>query len=57
MNVLTLSGVQFGNYPPLSTPGVMLIIMEAAWFKSKNPIFPKWRGSAGSSGARRKLIR
>ena len=47
MDVLTLSRVQFGAtiafhyiYPPLSIGlGVMLVIMEAAWLKTKNPIY------------------
>jgi len=47
MDVLTLSRIQFGAtvgfhyiYPPLSIGlGVMLVIMEAAWLKTKNPIY------------------
>lgn len=47
VDVLTLSRVQFGLtigfhyiYPPLSIGlGVMLVIMEAAWLKTKNPIY------------------
>ncbi len=47
MDVLTLSRIQFGGtiafhylYPPLSIGlGVMLVIMEAAWLKTKNPIY------------------
>src|SRR5471030_730766 len=47
MDVLTLSRIQFGAtvafhyiYPPLSIGlGLMLVIMEAAWLKTKNPIY------------------
>ncbi len=47
MDVLTLSRIQFGAtigfhyiYPPMSIGlGVMLVIMEAAWLKTKNPIY------------------
>ena len=47
MDVLTLSRIQFGAtiafhyiYPPLSIGlGIMLVIMEAAWLKTKNPIY------------------
>jgi cytochrome d ubiquinol oxidase subunit I len=47
MDVLTLSRIQFGAtisfhyiYPPLSIGlGVMLVIMEAAWLRTKNPIY------------------
>lgn len=47
MDVLTLSRIQFGLtigfhyiYPPLSIGlGVMLVIMEAAWLKTKNPVY------------------
>jgi len=47
MDVLTLARIQFGAtvafhylYPPLSIGlGVMLVIMEAAWLKTKNPIY------------------
>ena len=47
MDVLTLSRIQFGAtiafhyiYPPLSIGlGVMLVIMEATWLKTKNPIY------------------
>jgi cytochrome bd ubiquinol oxidase subunit I len=47
MDVLTLSRIQFGAtvgfhyiYPPLSIGlGVMLVIMEAAWLKTKKPIY------------------
>jgi cytochrome d ubiquinol oxidase subunit I len=47
MDVLTLSRIQFGAtiafhyiYPPLSIGlGVMLVIMEGAWLKTKNPIY------------------
>jgi cytochrome d ubiquinol oxidase subunit I len=47
MDVLTLSRIQFGAtiafhyiYPPLSIGlGVMLVIMEAAWLKTKNPLY------------------
>jgi cytochrome bd ubiquinol oxidase subunit I len=47
MDVLTLSRIQFAAtisfhyiYPPLSIGlGVMLVIMEAAWLKTKNPIY------------------
>jgi cytochrome bd ubiquinol oxidase subunit I len=47
MDVLTLSRIQFGAtigfhyiYPPLSIGlGIMLIIMEAAWLKTKNPLY------------------
>ena len=47
MDVLTLSRIQFGAtiafhyiYPPLSIGlGVLLVIMEAAWLKTKNPIY------------------
>src|SRR5271154_4857103 len=47
MDVLTLSRIQFGAtvgfhyiYPPLSIGlGVMLVIMEAEWLKTKNPIY------------------
>jgi cytochrome d ubiquinol oxidase subunit I len=47
MDVLTLSRIQFGAtiafhyiYPPLSIGlGVMLVIMEAAWLKTRKPIY------------------
>jgi cytochrome d ubiquinol oxidase subunit I len=47
MDVLTLSRIQFGAtiafhyiYPPLSIGlGVMLVIMEAAWLRTKKPIY------------------
>lgn len=47
MDVLTLSRIQFGLtvgfhyiYPPLSIGlGLMLVIIEAAWLKTKNPIY------------------
>ncbi|HEX3101990.1 MAG TPA: cytochrome ubiquinol oxidase subunit I [Pyrinomonadaceae bacterium] len=47
MDVLTLSRIQFGLtigfhyiYPPLSIGlGIMLVIMEAAWLKTKNPVY------------------
>jgi cytochrome d ubiquinol oxidase subunit I len=47
MDVLTLSRIQFGAtiafhyiYPPLSIGlGIMLVIMEAAWLKTKNPLY------------------
>src|SRR5271165_732580 len=47
MDVLTLSRIQFGAtvafhyiYPPLSIGlGVMLVIMEAAWLKTKNTLY------------------
>ncbi len=47
MDVLTLSRIQFGLtigfhyiYPPLSIGlGVMLVIMEAAWLKTKNDVY------------------
>jgi len=47
MDVLTLSRIQFGAtiafhylYPPLSIGlGVMLVIMEGLWLKTKNPIY------------------
>ena len=47
MDVLTLSRIQFGLtigfhyiYPPLSIGlGLMLVIMEAAWLKTKNPVY------------------
>jgi cytochrome d ubiquinol oxidase subunit I len=47
MDVLTLSRIQFGLtigfhyiYPPLSIGlGVMLVIMEAAWLRTKNDIY------------------
>ena len=47
MDVLTLSRIQFGAtvgfhyiYPPLSIGlGVLLVIMEAAWLKTRNPIY------------------
>jgi cytochrome bd ubiquinol oxidase subunit I len=47
MDVLTLSRIQFGAtvgfhyiYPPLSIGlGIMLVIMEATWLKTKNPIY------------------
>ena len=46
MDVLTLSRIQFGAtisfhyiYPPLSIGlGVMLVIFEALWLKTKNPL-------------------
>ncbi len=46
MDVLTLSRIQFGLtigfhyiYPPLSIGlGVMLVIMEAVWLKTKDPV-------------------
>jgi cytochrome bd ubiquinol oxidase subunit I len=47
MDVLTLARIQFGAtvafhylFPPLSIGlGVMLVIMEAAWLKTNNPIY------------------
>ncbi len=47
MDVLTLSRIQFGAtiafhylYPPLSIGlGVMLVIMEGFWLKTKNPVY------------------
>lgn len=47
MDVLTLSRIQFGLtigfhyiYPPLSIGlGVMLVIIEAIWLKTKNPVY------------------
>lgn len=47
MDVLTLSRIQFGAtiafhyiYPPLSIGlGLLLVIMEAAWLKTKNPVY------------------
>ena len=47
MDVLTLSRIQFGAtiafhylYPPLSIGlGVLLVIMEAAWLKTKEPVY------------------
>jgi cytochrome bd ubiquinol oxidase subunit I len=47
MDVLTLSRIQFGLtigfhyiYPPLSIGlGVMLVLMEAAWLKTKNDVY------------------
>ena len=47
MDVLTLSRIQFGAtigfhylYPPLSIGlGIMLVIMEAAWLKTKKPVY------------------
>ena len=47
MDVLTLSRIQFGAtvafhyiYPPLSIGlGVMLVVMEGAWLKTKNPVY------------------
>ena len=47
MDVLTLSRIQFGLtigfhyiYPPLSIGlGLMLVIMEAAWLRTKNPVY------------------
>src|ERR1700739_2375546 len=47
MDVLTLSRIQFGLpigfhyfYPPLSIGlGVMLVIIEAAWLRTKNPVY------------------
>ena len=47
MDVLTLSRIQFGAtiafhylYPPLSIGlGVMLVLMEGLWLKTKNPIY------------------
>jgi cytochrome d ubiquinol oxidase subunit I len=47
MDVLTLSRIQFGAtvafhyiYPPLSIGlGLMLVVMEGAWLKTKNPIY------------------
>jgi cytochrome d ubiquinol oxidase subunit I len=47
MYVLTLSRIQFGAtiafhyiYPPLSIGlGVMLVLMEGAWLKTRNPIY------------------
>src|SRR6516164_9264415 len=47
MDVLTLSRIQFGAtigfhyiYPPLSIGlGVMLVIMEACWLKTKNDVY------------------
>jgi cytochrome d ubiquinol oxidase subunit I len=47
MDVLTLSRIQFGAtvafhylYPPLSIGlGILLVVMEAAWLKTKNPVY------------------
>jgi cytochrome bd ubiquinol oxidase subunit I len=47
MDAVTLARIQFGGtiafhyiYPPLSIGlGVMLVIMEAAWLKTKNPVY------------------
>ncbi|HUA64270.1 MAG TPA: cytochrome ubiquinol oxidase subunit I [Alphaproteobacteria bacterium] len=47
MDVLTLSRIQFGLtigfhyiYPPLSIGlGVMLVLIEGAWLKTKNPVY------------------
>ena len=47
MDVLTLARIQFGAtvafhylYPPLSIGlGVLLVVMEAAWLKTKNPVY------------------
>jgi cytochrome d ubiquinol oxidase subunit I len=47
MDVLTLSRIQFGAtiafhyiYPPLSIGlGVMLVLMEAAWLRTKKPVY------------------
>jgi cytochrome bd ubiquinol oxidase subunit I len=47
MDVPTISRIQFGAivgfhyiYPPLSIGlGVMLVIMEAAWLKTRNPVY------------------
>ena len=47
MDVLTLSRIQFGLtigfhyiYPPLSIGlGIMLVLMEGAWLKTKNPVY------------------
>jgi cytochrome d ubiquinol oxidase subunit I len=47
MDVLTLARIQFGGtiafhylYPPLSIGlGILLVVMEAAWLKTKNPIY------------------
>jgi cytochrome d ubiquinol oxidase subunit I len=47
MDVLTLSRLQFAAtisfhyiYPPLSIGlGVVLVIMEALWLKTKNPLY------------------
>jgi len=53
MDVLTLSRLQFALtagihylYPPLSIGlGVMLVIMEGVWLKTRNPVTTKWRAS------------
>jgi hypothetical protein len=47
MDVLTLARIQFGAtiafhylYPPLSISlGVLLVIMEGLWLKTKNPVY------------------
>jgi cytochrome bd ubiquinol oxidase subunit I len=47
MDVLTLSRIQFGAtiafhyiYPPLSIGlGLMLVCMEGAWLRTKNPVY------------------
>ena len=47
MDVLTLARIQFGAtiafhylYPPLSIGlGVLLVIMEGLWLKTKNPVY------------------
>ena len=47
MDVLTLARIQFGAtiafhyiYPPLSIGlGVLLVVMEGAWLKTKNPVY------------------
>jgi cytochrome d ubiquinol oxidase subunit I len=47
MDVLTLARIQFGGtiafhyiYPPLSIGlGVLLVIMEATWLKTRNPVY------------------
>jgi len=47
MNVLTLSGIRFGAtiafhyiYPPFSIGlGVIPVIMEGLWLKTKNPLY------------------
>ena len=47
MDVLTLSRIQFGAtiafhyiYPPLSIGlGVLLVVMEGLWLKTKNPVY------------------
>jgi len=47
MDVLTLARIQFGAtiafhylYPPLSIGlGILLVVMEAAWLKTRNPVY------------------